>query len=101
MLRSPGVRELERVARCGRPAKSSLSQFPLPSTSVLQLLVIASISAVAGAMNAIAGAGTLLTFPALIGLGIPPLIANATSTAGLVPASGGSMWGYRDELDGV
>jgi uncharacterized membrane protein YfcA len=45
----------------------------LPSTSALQLLAIAAISAVAGTMNAIAGGGTLLTFPALIGLGIPPL----------------------------
>ena len=52
-------------------------------------------------MNAIAGGGTLLTFPALIGLGIPPLIANATSTVGLVPASMSSMWGYRDELNGA
>lgn len=52
-------------------------------------------------MNAIAGGGTLLTFPALIGLGIPPLIANATSTIGLVPASVTSMWGYRNELRGA
>jgi uncharacterized protein len=73
----------------------------LPSSSVLQLLSVVVISAVAGAMNAIAGAGTLLTFPALIGLGIPPLIANATSTIGLVPASVSSMWGYRDELKGA
>lgn len=89
------------MARCSRAAKSSLSQLPLPSASLLQLLVVAVISAIAGAMNAIAGAGTLLTFPALIGLGISPVIANATSTAGLVPASGGSMWGYRDELEGA
>lgn len=52
-------------------------------------------------MNAIAGGGTLLTFPALIGLGIPPLIANATSTVGLLPASVSSMWGYRRELEGA
>ena len=52
-------------------------------------------------MNAIAGGGTLVTFPALIGLGIPPLIANATSTVGLIPASMSSMWGYREELKGA
>lgn len=95
------MRELERVARYSRGAKSSVSHLPLPSTSVLQFVVIAVISAVAGAMNAIAGAGTLLTFPVLIGLGIPPLIANATSTVGLIPASAGSMWGYRKELEGA
>ena len=67
----------------------------------MQLLAIAGIAAVGGAMNAIAGGGTLLTFPALIALGIPPLIANATSTVGLLPASMSSMWGYRDELKGA
>jgi uncharacterized membrane protein YfcA len=59
------------------------------------------ISAVAGAVNAFAGGGTLLTFPALLGLGIPPIVANATSTVALWPASLGSMWGYRGELTGA
>lgn len=59
------------------------------------------ISAVAGAMNAVAGGGTLLTFPALIGLGIPPLTANATSTVALWPGSASSFWGYRRELSGA
>lgn len=52
-------------------------------------------------MNAVAGGGTLLTFPALIGLGIPPLTANATSTVALWPGSAGSIWGYRRELAGA
>src|SRR5688572_7144514 len=51
-------------------------------------------------MNAIAGGGTLLTFPALIALGIPPIHANATSTVALWPGALGSMWGYRSELGG-
>jgi len=51
-------------------------------------------------MNAIAGGGTLLTFPALVGLGIPPIVANATSTVALWPGTVSSMWGYRDELVG-
>lgn len=59
------------------------------------------VSAVAGAMNAVAGGGTLLTFPALIGLGIPPLTANATSTVALWPGSASSFWGYRRELGGA
>ena len=65
------------------------------------LLAIVLVSAVAGAMNAVAGGGTLLTFPALIGLGIPPLTANATSTVALWPGSASSFWGYRRELVGA
>jgi uncharacterized protein len=67
----------------------------------IHLLAIVLISAVAGAMNAVAGGGTLLTFPALIGLGIPPLTANATSTVALWPGSASSFWGYRRELGGA
>jgi uncharacterized membrane protein YfcA len=54
-----------------------------------------------GVINAIAGGGTLLTFPALIAAGIPPLAANATSTVALVPGALSSMWGYRGELSGA
>ena len=55
----------------------------------------------AGAVNAIAGGGTLLTFPAIVALGVTPLVANATSTVALWPGSLGSMWGYRGELVGA
>jgi uncharacterized protein len=65
----------------------------------LALVVLAAI--VGGAVNAIAGGGTLLTFPALVGLGIPPIIANATSTVALWPGAVASMWGYRDLLSGM
>ena len=71
------------------------------SPPTLRLSLVVLVSAVAGVMNAIAGGGTLLTFPALIGLGIAPLTANATSTVGLVPASISSMWGYRRPLRGA
>jgi uncharacterized protein len=51
----------------------------------------------AGAVNALAGGGTLLTFPALLAvLGNVP--ANVTSTVALVPGSVGGAWGYRREL---
>jgi uncharacterized membrane protein YfcA len=68
---------------------------------ILHLLAVVLISVIAGAMNAVAGGGTLLTFPALIGLGIPPLTANATSTVALWPGSASSFWGYRRELVGA
>ncbi|GAC1514063.1 MAG: sulfite exporter TauE/SafE family protein [Gemmatimonadaceae bacterium] len=66
-----------------------------------RLTAVAAAAALGGGMNAIAGGGTLLTFPALIALGIPPLVANATSTVALWPGSLGSMLGYRRELEGV
>ena len=52
-------------------------------------------------VNAIAGGGTLLTFPALVAAGLSPLSANATSTVALLPGALSSMLGYRDELAGV
>ena len=51
-------------------------------------------------MNSVAGGGTLVTFPALVALGLPPISANATSTVALWPAAVASMWGYRGELRG-
>lgn len=56
---------------------------------------------VSGGVNSIAGGGTLLTFPALLALGIPGIAANATSTVALWPGSMGSMLGYRKELMGA
>lgn len=51
----------------------------------------------AGAINAVAGGGTLLTFPALLSV-LPERAANVTSTLALIPGSLGSAWGYRAEL---
>jgi uncharacterized membrane protein YfcA len=65
-------------------------------------LALAALAAVgAGMVNAIAGGGTLLTFPALIALGVPPLMANATSTVALWPGLLTSFRGYRDALQGA
>ena len=66
------------------------------------LLPLVAVAAAAGAaMNAVAGGGTLVTFPALIALGVPPITANATSTVALWPGTMTSMWGYRAELRGA
>ena len=53
---------------------------------------------VAGAINSVAGGGTLVTFPTLVWLGLPSVVANATSTVAIWPGSVGAMWGYRREL---
>lgn len=60
------------------------------------LLVLAG--AVAGVMNALAGGGTLLTFPSLIFAGLPAIAANATSTVALLMGIASSIWSYRREL---
>ncbi len=67
-------------------------------------LCLAALSA--GAVNAIAGGGTLLTFPTLTSVAFPafgiaaPILANGTSTVALFPGSLASAWGFRSELDG-
>jgi len=52
----------------------------------------------AGAMNAIAGGGTLLSFPAALAWGLPPQIANATNALAVTPGAIASAWTYRREL---
>lgn len=67
-------------------------------TEILGLLVAAM---AAGGINAIAGGGTLVTFPTLLFFGTPPVIANATSTLALTVGTAGSVYGYRRHLDAV
>jgi len=54
----------------------------------------------AGAINAMVGAGSLITFPLLLALGYPPVIANVSNTVGLIPGSVSGAMGYRRELVG-
>ena len=56
---------------------------------------------IAGGINSVAGGGSLVSFPTLIWLGVPPINANATNTAAMWPGTIGSVWGYRRELRGV
>jgi uncharacterized protein len=75
---------------------------PVPvSSDPLRLVLVLAAAVVGGAVNSIAGGGTLLTFPALVGLGIPAVVANATSTVALWPGAVASAWGYRDLLVGM
>lgn len=69
--------------------------------SIIQFTAIMLAAAAGSAVNAIAGGGTLVTFPAIVWLGVPPLVANTTSTVALWPGGAGSMWGYRSELTGA
>jgi uncharacterized membrane protein YfcA len=63
---------------------------------VHQLFVFAA--AAGGAINSVAGGGTLLTVPTLIWLEVPAINANATSTVALWPGSLSAAWGFRREM---
>jgi uncharacterized protein len=62
------------------------------------LLALAGFAA--GAINAAAGGGSLVTFPALIAVGYPPLVANVTNNVAVSPGYATGAWGYRGELRG-
>lgn len=55
-------------------------------------------AAAAGAINSVAGGGTLLSFPAALAAGLPPLMANATNAVALTPGSLAAAWSYRHFL---
>jgi uncharacterized membrane protein YfcA len=65
------------------------------------LLLAAGAGVLGGAMNALAGGGTFATLPALIALGLPANVANATSNVALLPGAAASAWEFRDELGPV
>lgn len=62
------------------------------------LVFIAGIGA--GTINTVVGSGTLITFPTLVAIGIPPVTANVSNSVGLFPGSLAGAWGYREELRG-
>jgi uncharacterized membrane protein YfcA len=67
-------------------------------TDFIHNSIIFGVGFVASAINAFAFGGSLVSFPTLIWLGVPPIIANATNTAAVWPGSLGAVWGYRREL---
>ncbi len=69
--------------------------------TALQLALVGGAAFLAGALNSVAGGGSFLTLPSLVFCGVPPLLANATSTVTLWPGSLASAFGYRRELDAV
>jgi uncharacterized membrane protein YfcA len=68
-----------------------------PAVNASWILPVAA-AVLAGGVNAIAGGGSLITFPALLSIGVAPLAANATNTTALVPGSASAFWTYRGEL---
>jgi uncharacterized membrane protein YfcA len=65
-----------------------------------QFVVVFASALAAGMINSVAGGGTLLSFPALVWVGVDPIQANVTSTVALWPGSLGGVIGFRRELAG-
>ncbi len=68
--------------------------------SFAEVLLVLAAGFGAGTINALIGSGTLITFPALLAVGYPPVIANVSNNIGLVPGAASSAYGYREELRG-
>jgi hypothetical protein len=69
--------------------------------TLFEILGLGAAAAVAGAINAVAGGGTVVTFPVLIFFGLPTIVANATSTVALVIGTAGSLYGFRSYFDAI
>ena len=65
-----------------------------------EALAILAAGTAAGAVNAVVGSGSLITFPTLLAFGFPPVVANVSNNVGLVPGNLSSGFGYRRELAG-
>ncbi|MEB3265216.1 MAG: sulfite exporter TauE/SafE family protein [Cyanobacteriota bacterium] len=68
--------------------------------TALQLLMIAPAAVLAGAVNAVAGGGSLISFPVLTAAGLPPVMANVTNTMALLPGYGGASLAQHRQLQG-
>jgi uncharacterized protein len=68
--------------------------------SPAEALAILGAGIAAGAINAVVGSGSLITFPTLLAFGFPPVVANVSNNVGLVPGNLSAAYGYRRELAG-
>ena len=66
--------------------------------TALHAVILFSAAVAGSAIGAMAGGGTLVTFSTLVLLGMPGIMANATSTVGLLPTGAATMFGHREEM---
>jgi uncharacterized membrane protein YfcA len=64
----------------------------------LEQLVVLLAGLGAGILTSTVGIASLLSFPVLVAVGLPPVVANASNTVGLTPGAISGSWGYRSEL---
>jgi uncharacterized membrane protein YfcA len=65
---------------------------------LFQIALVAVAAFAAGAVNSVAGGGTFFSFPALLAVGVPPVVANASNSVSLWPGSLAGAWAFRQEL---
>lgn len=68
--------------------------------TLLEAVLVVLAGLAAGTINTVVGSGSLVTFPTLLWVGLPPVVANVSNTVGLVPGAVSGAWGYRRELSG-
>src|SRR5690242_19908271 len=68
--------------------------------SAVDLLIVAGVAFVAGAINSVAGGGSLILFPTLVTLGLPTVAANVTNSVAQWPGYIGGIFGFREEYTG-
>jgi len=69
-------------------------------TEPLSLAIVGGVALVAGAINAVAGGGSLITFPTLVAVGLPPITASVTNTVAMCPGYLGATIAQRRDLEG-
>ncbi len=90
----------------GRQADPPVARLPLlrgaslDTPSGFHWILAALAGVAAGMVNALAGGGSLISFPTLMALGLPPLLANLTNTVALTPGYAGAAWAQRQDLAG-
>ena len=69
--------------------------------TLLEAIAVLAAGFAAGGVNAVVGSGSLITFPTLLAVGYPSVVANVSNTVGLVPGGISGVIGYRRELRGL
>ena len=87
-------------AALGAAHAPQVARTRVPRVPVSHMILIALAGVGAGAINAVVGSGTLITFPTLVALGYPPVTSTMSNAVGLVAGSVSGTWGYRRELRG-
>src|SRR5262249_36311377 len=93
--RRPLARSLTGPTTNGVPREEIVG---MPSVDFPHIAVAMIAAFLGGAINSVAGGGTLVSFPTLVWMRLPSIAANATSTVAIWPGSLGSIWGFRSEL---
>jgi uncharacterized membrane protein YfcA len=88
------------VRGVGGPGRGQGGRGPAGAIGPGEYALLAAAGAAAGAVNAVAGGGSLISFPALVAAGVPPLAANVTNQVAVTPGYLGGSLAYREELRG-